>query len=215
MDPYLEHPAWWPSLHNRLIAALDQDLSTRLPRAYFVHVDELPVPDEIRETFLEVRRTGTQEVVATVEILSPASKRPGNGRRAYEEKRLQTLGTRTHLVEIDLLRAWEPFPMWLPDQAQAGAGPLPGDYRIVVARGDRRPWADLCAFTLRDAIPPLLLPLQPGDDDVRIDLQALFVAISDRARYREQVDYHAEPVPPLNPADAAWADALLRGQGMR
>jgi hypothetical protein len=106
--------------------------------------------------------------------------------------------------------------MWLPDLPDgAQVGPLPGDYRIVVARGDRRPWADLYAFTLRNPIPPFQLPLQSGDDDVRVDLQALFGATYDRARYREQADYHTEPVPPLTPADAAWADALLRGQGLR
>jgi hypothetical protein len=33
--------------------------------------------------------------------------------------------------------------------------------------------------------------------------------------YCEQVDYHTELVPPLDPADAAWAVALLRGQGLR
>jgi uncharacterized protein DUF4058 len=27
MDPYLEHPSLWPDVHNRLIAALADDLS--------------------------------------------------------------------------------------------------------------------------------------------------------------------------------------------
>lgn len=263
MDPYLEHPDWWPGLHNRLIAALDQDLSARLPPPYYVHVDErvyidlprnadmigrpdvlvarprvpvpsngsrgatgtsssgrgqlltveLPVPDQIRESYLEVRKTSTQEVISTLEVLSPSNKRPGEGRRAYEDKRLRTLGTRTHLVEIDLLRAWDPFPMWLADRPDTNA--LPGDYRIVVARGDLRPWADLYVFTIREAIPPFPLPLQPGDDALPVDLQSLFAAVYDRGRYGEQVDYRAEPVPPLRPEDASWADAVLREKGAR
>jgi hypothetical protein len=174
---------------------------------------ELPVPDQIRESYLEVRKTVTQEVVATLEVLSPSNKRPGNGRREYEEKRLRTLGTRTHLVEIDLLRAWDPFPMWPLGQPATGA--LPGDYRIVVARGDQRPWADLYAFGVRDVIPSFPLPLQPGDDAVPVHLQALFDAVYDRGRYGQQVDYRSEPVPPLGVEDSAWAEALLREQGRR
>jgi hypothetical protein len=71
-----------------------------------VHV---PVPDEVRETYLEVRETGTDYVIAVLEVLSPTNKRPGRGRRIYEDKRLDVLATRTHLVEIDLgipCRSW-------------------------------------------------------------------------------------------------------------
>src|SRR5207249_10855060 len=40
MDPYLEHPALWPGVHNRLIAAVDEDLSARLLPRYYVEVEE-------------------------------------------------------------------------------------------------------------------------------------------------------------------------------
>jgi hypothetical protein len=36
MDPYLEHPALWPDVHNRLIAALADDLSERVAPRYYV-----------------------------------------------------------------------------------------------------------------------------------------------------------------------------------
>jgi hypothetical protein len=36
MDPYLEHPALWPEVHNRLIAALADDLSERVAPQYYV-----------------------------------------------------------------------------------------------------------------------------------------------------------------------------------
>ena len=66
---------------------------------------ELPIPDHVREAYLEIRQVGSDEVVTVLEILSPTNKRPGEGRRQYEQKRLSVFGTLTNLVEIDLLRA--------------------------------------------------------------------------------------------------------------
>jgi hypothetical protein len=90
-----------------------------------VHAAVLPMPDRIRETYLEVREAATSEVVTVVEILSPTNKLPGRGRREYEDKRLETLGTRTHLAEIDLLRAGPPMPAQL--QSWPVGAPPPGD----------------------------------------------------------------------------------------
>jgi Uma2 family endonuclease len=66
---------------------------------------QVPVPDEVRETYLEVRETRTDFVLTVLEILSPTNKRLGRGRRLYEDKRMEVLASRTHLVEIDLIRA--------------------------------------------------------------------------------------------------------------
>jgi Protein of unknown function (DUF4058) len=69
----------------------------------------VPLPEEVRETYLEVRETGTDDVLTVVEILSPTNKRPGPGRRIYEDKRMERLASKTHLVEIDLVRVGEPI----------------------------------------------------------------------------------------------------------
>src|SRR5690606_10818361 len=103
---------------------------------------EVPVPDEVREVWLEIRSPQSGEVVTVLELLSPTNKRPGRGRQKYEEKRFATLGTRTHLVEIDLLRGGAPMPI---------SGSVPrSDYRILVSRGNRRPRAELYPFSVRD-----------------------------------------------------------------
>jgi hypothetical protein len=39
MDPYLEHPSLWPDAHNRLIAALADDLSERVAPRYYVGLE--------------------------------------------------------------------------------------------------------------------------------------------------------------------------------
>jgi len=64
----------------------------------------LPLYEEVRERYLEIRAAQTHAVVTVIEVLSPSHKASGEGREAYEEKRRQVLSTLTNLVEIDLLR---------------------------------------------------------------------------------------------------------------
>lgn len=168
---------------------------------------ELPMPDDIREIWLEVRETATNRVITVLEILSPTNKLAGEGRRQYEYKRLSLLGTRTHLVEVDLLRAGEPMPMWGYTQ--------PTDYRILVSRAERRPRADLFPFSVRQPIPVFRLPLQQADEEPEVELNRLLHELYDRAGYDLRIDYRGDPVPPLAEADASWADALLRAAGRR
>jgi hypothetical protein len=43
MDPYLEHPDFWPGVHHRLITAISDDLAPRLAPRYYVDVEERTV----------------------------------------------------------------------------------------------------------------------------------------------------------------------------
>ena len=167
---------------------------------------ELPVPDILRETYLDVKDSDG-EIITCLEILSPANKVPGRGRSMYEHKRRWVLESRTHLVEIDLLRGGLPM---------AAAGNGHGmHYRILVSREERRPKADLLPFTVRHPIPDFVLPLQRGDEDVTVPLNTLFHDLYDRAGYDLRVDYRSDPAPPLEGDDTAWADALLCEAGLR
>jgi len=173
----------------------------------------VPVPDEIRAWYLELREIGSDRVVTVIELLSPSNKRTGKGRQEYLEKRLEIVGTRTNLVEIDLLRAGERMPAFLRDWPPDA--PAPGDYRILIARGHRRPVADVYTFTVRDPIPAFPLPLSPDDDEPVVDLQALVHTLNDTMGYDLRIDYRAEPMPPLDEEDEGWVDALLREAGRR
>lgn len=167
---------------------------------------ELPVPDILRETYLDVKESGG-ELVTCVEILSPANKTPGRGRSLYERKRRWVLESRTHLVEIDLLRGGLPMAM-----EGDGRG---AHYRILVSREEWRPRADLLAFSVRHAIPDFTLPLRHRDEDVSVPLNSLLHDLYDRAGYDLRIDYRGDPEPPLEGDDAGWADARLRGAGSR
>ena len=167
----------------------------------------VPMPEEVREGYLEVREVGTGEVITVIEVLSPKNKRSPEGRNAYAGKRQQVLGSLSHLVEIDLLRGGKSMPI-LGNEIQAS-------YRILVSRSNSRPKAELYPFNLSEPIPSFLLPLRKGDTEPLLDLQALIHGVYDRAGLDLAIDYTREPVPPLSSADAIWVDALLKEQGLR
>jgi len=177
------------------------------PSASSVLAVQVPLPDEVHDTYLEVRQTGTDYVLTVVEILSPTNKRPGRGRRIYEDKRMEVLASRTHLVEVDLIRAGEPMPIMGNGSAS--------DYRVLVSRGDCRPNATLYAFGVRQPIPPFTLPLKPDDQEPTVDLGRILHDLYDRASYDLRLDYTGDAYPPLASTDAAWADQLLRQRGLR
>ncbi len=163
---------------------------------------ELPVPDIIEETYLEIREVTSGQVVTIVEVLSPTNKRPGAGRQKYERKRMEILSTHTHLVEIDLLRAWPPMPMVGEQVAR--------DYRILIRRGEQGNQATLYAFSLRDPIPVFRIPLQAGDDEPLTDLKTLLDAIYLEGYYGVRVNYQQPPEPPLSVANAEWVTELMK-----
>jgi hypothetical protein len=181
---------------------ISSNVAVAAPPAAALRV-RVPMPVEFREAYLEVRDTETREVVTVIEVLSPANKRPGKGREMYEEKREKIFGSRTHLVEIDLLRSYKPLPVFGND--------IEASYRILVSRGNQRPIADLYLFNLPDIIPAFPLPLRAGDAEPTVDLQALLNGVYDRAAYDFRIDYTAQPVPPLSETDAVWADSRAAG----
>ncbi len=164
---------------------------------------ELPMPEERRETYLLIRLRETMEVVTVLETLSPANKRPGgDGRREYLQKRGQVLASQSHLVELDLVRGGLRLPT---------VTPLPlADYYSIVSRRYRRPHADVYAWTLRDRLPAIPIPLKKDDSDVSLDLQAVFTSVYDRARYDLSLNYNVDLKPPLSANDATWARGLQR-----
>jgi len=166
---------------------------------------ELPIPEERRETYLLIRLQETMEVVTVLETLSPANKRPGgDGRREYLKKREEVVQSQSHLVELDLLRGGARLPMMNPLP--------PADYYAVVSRSQRRRKAAGYAWTIRDRLPTLPLPLKAGDPDVPLDLQAAFATVYDRARYDLSLNYDVDLQPPLGDDDAAWVRGLLRSR---
>lgn len=158
---------------------------------------DLPMAEEVSESFLEIRDVKTGRLITLMELLSPVNKVSDEGREQYIRKRADVLRTWTSLVEIDLLRAGRPMPV-------VGAEVTSG-YRILISPGWRRPHARLHAFSLRQPIPEITIPLQKGEDEPTLALNDVLHSLYNRARFDLRLDYTQPPVPPLTDEDAAWA----------
>ena len=58
-------------------------------------------------------------------------------------------------------------------------------------------------------IPPIPIPLLPGDVEPTLDLNAVSHALVDRARYDLVIDYSQPPQPSLRPEDESRAAAII------
>jgi hypothetical protein len=135
----------------------------------------LPMTSEVKEGYLEICEIATGRVITAIEVLSPTNKRAGYGRNTYEAKRQKLLASQSHLIEIDLLRHGKPMELLNT--------PTKTDYRILVSRSEDRPQARLYGFDLGQPIPPIVVPLEPGDTEPILDLQSLLNEIYDQAGF--------------------------------
>jgi hypothetical protein len=164
------------------------------------------MPEEVRESYLEIREIETGLVVTVIELLSPKNKKAGPGRIAYETKRQQVLRSLAHLVEIDLLRADTPMPM-LGQSA-------PSRYRILISLAHQRPRANLYSLSLQTPIPLFKVPLRRGESEPTLDLQRLIHEVYDRAGFAFVMDYNRMLSPRLTQADQTRLTQHLQSQGL-
>jgi hypothetical protein len=168
----------------------------------------LPEAEEHHEYYLVLRDRETLRIVTLIELLAPANKRAGSeGREQYLEKREEILRGRTNLVELDLLRGGRRLPM----QSELPSG----DYYALVRRGWRRRRAAVYAWTVRQPLPPIPIPLQNEEPEPTLDLQAAFNLTFDRAAYQDSLDYSQAIQPPARAEDADWIQSLLTASGDR
>ena len=161
----------------------------------------VPTNLKYRQITVEIRDTGKNELVTSIEILSPVNKRsPGLEKYRAKRKRLYDAGV--HLLEIDLLRRGTRA---LSDKRSAQV-----PYAVMLTRAGAET-AQVWRIRLQDKLPTVLVPLRREDPDVLLDLQAAFTPIYDVARYDLTIDYATKPPPPeLSPQDEAWMRELLK-----
>jgi hypothetical protein len=148
-----------------------------------------------------------RRLVTLIEILSPVNKR-GEGARVYAERRTELMHTRTHLLEIDLLRQGERIEL---------LGELPpASYYVYLSRVQRRPFTQVWPIALREPLPTVPVPLLPPDPDVPMDLQAAVRACFDLVGYERLLDYSGSlPAPELDEGDVAWVSEVLHSAGLQ
>ncbi len=158
-------------------------------------------PIEVRLVTVEVRDVARNELVTSIEILSPINKREPDLIR-YRQKRERLHRAGVHLLEIDLLRrGTRPFSHpRIPD--------VP--YRIILTRAHAGR-AEVWPIRLQDKLPVVPVPLRAPDRDVRLELSAAVAAIYDEAAYDLSINYtEPPPPPPLSPEEMEWAQSLMK-----
>ena len=170
-----------------------------------VELEPVEVPNrnllEIRERFLKVLHREDRSLVTVIELLSPENK-SRRERNQYLSRRNELFGRPIHLVELDFLAGGHRLPM---------ARPLPpGDAYAVVSRCDRRPVAEVYAWSIRRRLPKIRLPLRTPDPDVILDLAALYATTYDWGLYDRSIDRSKPLKIALGAEDRAWAETLAR-----
>jgi len=179
-----------------------------IPAPFVVEFDE-----PVTERWVEIRDAANGDrLVTAVEILSPGNKASGTLNDRYRRKIGEYARAGVNVVEVDLLRGSRArlrvTEAVLPARARAA-------YLVCVRRAGELDRWEIHPISLRAPIPAVPVPLRPTDGDVRLDLQPLIDRVYEVGRYGRAIDYAGPPDPPLDADDEAWADALLRGAGLR
>jgi hypothetical protein len=170
-------------------------------------VAEMPL-EEIEEAYLAIKHRETSALVTVIEVLSPSNKVENSaGRKSFLEKRSEVMSSDVHWVEIDLLRRGVRIP--------SGRSFVDSDYRVFVSRSDIRWRVKYWPISVRQRLPVIGIPLKGNDPDAPLDLGKILSTAYDVAAYDDSVDYTKPPEPPLSPADARWANQMLKSKGLR
>lgn len=150
------------------------------------------LPVEIQIPVVEIRDTAQNQLITSIELLSPVNKREP-GLLAYRQKRQRLYQAGVHLIELDLLRRGT--------RPIAHARVPEASYLIGLTRSHSGQTA-IWPLTLADLLPILSVPLRQPDEDVLLDLAAAFASVYDEAAYDLSIDYTGDPPPPaLRPAE--------------
>ena len=196
----VEHPRSWPAAEPNAGVAVEEPL-------VIIASDE-----PVTQGYIEIIDAASgNRVVTVIEFLSPSNKSPGDGQRQYLQKQQEVLASAANLVEIDLTRAGQRRLAWAPERVPPSHRTT---YQVCVRRAHKLPQFELYRAPLMRRLPVISIPLRASDADVPLDLQALIDQCYANGRY-DDLGYRADPDPPLEADEAALAEDLLRGKGLR
>lgn len=158
------------------------------------------LPVDVQITTVEIHDTAHNQLITSIEILSPVNKREP-GLTTYRQKRQRLYQAGVHLIELDLLRRGI-RPILHPTLPTV-------PYLITLTRahsGKTEGWP----LAVQSRLPTLPIPLRLPDADVLLELDTAFHEVYAEAAYDLSIDYQqAPPAPPLSEADSQWIDHLL------
>ncbi|ETX01189.1 MAG: hypothetical protein ETSY1_08380 [Candidatus Entotheonella factor] len=166
---------------------------------------------EVRIATVEVYDAIQNQLITSIEIISPYNKRePGLGKYREKQRRLREAGV--HLLEIDLIRRGQ-------RPAKTGAVVTDHDifdahYLTTLVRGGASS-LEAWPVNVQEPLPVVAVPLRPPDHDVPLDLAAVLTTIYDEAGYDLSIDYNQNPPPPeFNAQTCEWMRQHLQETGL-
>ena len=200
----------WVELSERFIGPEVNVATIEVSQPVVIHVPH----DEQVETLVEiyVGRGSDRRLVTAIELLSPANKKPGEkGRDLYLRKQTELLDSKTHLVEIDLLRGGE-HTTAVPAERLRRSVPR-FTYHVCSHRYDHFEDFLIYPIQLAEPLPTINIPLMPGDGEVPVNLQQVFARTYDAGPYHREIDYRAHlPLPEVTSAELEWIGKKLEAR---
>lgn len=160
-----------------------------------------PIPIEWRIPVIQIRDSESNELITSIEILSPVNKRKP-GLEAYLAKKEKLRQAGINLLEIDLLRRGTRS---VQDPRLADT-----DYMAALTYGETGQ-TDIWKIQLQSPLPVLPVPLAEPDDPVSIDVQEALTVIYEEAAYHLSIRYKGEiPPPALSEGNQNWMKGILQ-----
>ena len=171
-----------------------------------------PILEPWEQPYLEILSNDGERLVTAIEILSPSNKKSGdNGRTSYLQKQGEFRLANVNLIEIDLLRGGAHTTAIPIERLRSIAQVF--DYHICTTVIGDPTHHHVKPFSMRDALPTIVVPLDPGIPAVKVKLQPLFDRAYDTGRYSRLAKYDRKtPEPALTPEQQQWADNILNGR---
>ena len=171
--------------------------------------------DEQVETLVEIYigRGNERRLVTAIELLSPANKKSGEkGRDLYLRKQAELLDSKTHLVEIDLLRGGE-HTTAVPEKRLRRFVPQ-FTYHVCSHRYEHFEDFLIYPIQLAEPLPTINIPLLPGDGEVPVNLQQVLNRTYEAGPYHREIDYRTDvPLPKLSEDEMRWARGRIEDRG--
>ncbi len=242
MNPWLENPAIWRDVHQRLITTLANSLGPRLRPRYFVAVEthtyvsvspDVPVATRFPDVMVIDRGGPAVETALAADSLYLTVELPIREPRepieeGYMEIRLASTGEIVTVIELVShtskqmghdLKFYDPDVHFVEIDLLRAGPPMPhteraasSHYRLFIRRRERPHQARLYPFSVRQPIPTFPLPLLPDDAEPVVDLNALLNTVYNQAGYDLVLRYDQPPAPPLSAEDTAWTATVMTKQ---
>jgi hypothetical protein len=220
MDPYLEDERRWKAFQPLLVHSLYQMLLPGLLDRYRARVGERDYCSEEalftsirreqhKEAFIEVRQRTDGRLITLIEVVSPANKITGDGRRVYSERRDEVKKLNANVVEIDLVLQGQTLFDGVKDSAPTW------DYAVVVTRWTHPDRYEIYSATLPKRLPRFRVPLASDDRDTVLDLQAAVARAYDQGDFVKCIDYALDPATRLSDESRRWLSDHLKAEKLR